>query len=195
MARTGDLRGLAAPGGQDRRGEPGLLNGVGVDTPVIGPRCPRLDRAGRGEDLAGLVRAVAHHQPASVGVALAGEPGDVVVDLRRQGLGEHPAGTLADELVDQRRTIRSAGIIRVASSRNYGEHGPYLPDSVAAPVLLESLKITGRVRPDVVIHRFQHCSVSRRRMPPRLTDTDWHPARFQQLIGLGQRQVTEAAHQ
>ena len=33
--------------------------------------------------------------------------------------------------------------------------GRTFPTSVAAPVLLESLKITGRVRPALVIHRFQ----------------------------------------
>jgi hypothetical protein len=33
--------------------------------------------------------------------------------------------------------------------------GRTFPTSVAAPVLLESLKITGRVRPLQVIHRFQ----------------------------------------
>ena len=33
--------------------------------------------------------------------------------------------------------------------------GRTFPTSVPAPVLLESLKITGRVRPALVIHRFQ----------------------------------------
>ena len=33
--------------------------------------------------------------------------------------------------------------------------GRAFPTSVAAPVLLESLKITGRVRPTLVIHRVQ----------------------------------------
>jgi hypothetical protein len=36
-------------------------------------------------------------------VALVGEPGDVVVYLGLQRLGQHPAGALADQLVDQRR--------------------------------------------------------------------------------------------
>jgi hypothetical protein len=74
------------------------------------------------------VRAVAHHEPAPVLVALGGEPGDVVVDLGLQGFGEHLAGALADEVVDQRHTTVPAGVIGVGSSRNYGEHGSYLPD-------------------------------------------------------------------
>jgi hypothetical protein len=61
-------------------------------------------------------------------VALAGELGDVGVDLGLQGLGQHPPGALADELVDQRHPVRAAGVIGVGGSRNYGEHGSYLPD-------------------------------------------------------------------
>jgi len=53
--------------------------------------------------------------------------GDVVVDLGLQGLGEYPPNALADELVDQGRPAR-ARPIGVGSSRNYGEHGSYLPD-------------------------------------------------------------------
>jgi hypothetical protein len=124
----GDFRGLAAPRRQDRRGEPGPLTGVGVGAAVIDPRRDHLHRPARGEYLARLVRAVAHHQPTAVLVTLVGEPGDVVIDLRLQGLGQHPSGTLTDQVVDQRRTIVSAGVNRVGSSRNYGEHGSYLPD-------------------------------------------------------------------
>ena len=45
--------------------------------------------------------AVAHHQAPTVFVAFGDKPGDVVVDLGLQRLGQHPAGTLADQLVDQ----------------------------------------------------------------------------------------------
>jgi len=69
-----------------------------------------------------------HHQSAPAFVALVGELGDVGVDLGLQGLGEHPAGALADDLVDQRRAVGAAGVISVGRSRNYGEHGSYLPD-------------------------------------------------------------------
>ena len=102
--------------------------GVGVGAAVVDPGRDHLDRPRRGEDLAGLVGAVAHHQPAPVLVALAGELGDVGVDLGLQRFGQHPTGTLANQLVDQRATIAAAGIIGVGSSRNYGEHGSYLPD-------------------------------------------------------------------
>jgi hypothetical protein len=34
-------------------------------------------------------------------VALVGEPGDVGIHLGPQGLGQHAAGTLAHDLVDQ----------------------------------------------------------------------------------------------
>jgi hypothetical protein len=47
------------------------------------------------------VGAVAHDQPPAVVVALARELGDVGVDLGLQGFGEHPAGTLTHDLVDQ----------------------------------------------------------------------------------------------
>src|SRR5215213_11378668 len=72
--------------------------------------------------------AVAHHQPASALVALADELGDVGIDLGLQGLGQHPTGALTDEFVDQHRPIGAVGVIGVGSSRNYGEHGSYLPD-------------------------------------------------------------------
>ena len=124
----GDLRGLATPRRQDRRGEPGPLAGVGIGAPVIDPGGDHVHRAGRGEYRARLVRAVAHHQPTPVLVPLVDEPGDVVIDLRLQGLGQHPAGALTDQVVDQRHAVVSAGVTRVGNSRNYGEHGSYLPD-------------------------------------------------------------------
>jgi hypothetical protein len=61
-------------------------------------------------------------------VALAGELGDVGVHLSLQRFGQHPPRALADDLVDQRHPGGAAGVIGVGSSRNYGEHGSYLPD-------------------------------------------------------------------
>jgi hypothetical protein len=125
----GDLRSLATLRRQDRRGEPRPLPGLGVSATIVDARSGHLDRTGRGQDLAWLVRAVAHHQPATVLVAIGGEPGDVVVDLGLQRLGQHPTGTLTDEFIDQRPdTTRPAGVIGVGSSRNYRKHGSYLPD-------------------------------------------------------------------
>jgi hypothetical protein len=97
----GDLLGLAAPRRQDRRGEPAPLARLGVGAAVVDPRRDHLDRPGAGEHLAGLVGAVAHDQPPAGLVALARELGDVGVDLGLQGFGEHPAGTLTHDLVDQ----------------------------------------------------------------------------------------------
>ena len=74
------------------------------------------------------MRAVAHHQAAPALVALGSEAGDVVIDLGLQRLGQHPTGALTHKVIDQRRPVASAGIISVGSSRNYGEHGSYLPD-------------------------------------------------------------------
>ena len=105
-----------------------LLPGIRVDPPVVDPRRDYLHRAGRGEHLAGLVGAIAHHQPAPVLVALLAELRNVGADLGLQRFGQHPARTLADDLIDQRAATGAAGIIGVGSSRNYGEHGSYLPD-------------------------------------------------------------------
>jgi hypothetical protein len=125
----GDLRGLAAPGRQDRRGEPAPFARVGVGAAVVDPRRDHLHRPRAGEYLAGLVAAVAHHEPTTAGVAFVAELGDVGVHLGLQGLGQHPSGTLPDDLIDQRRrALQAAGVIGVGSSRNYREHGSYLPD-------------------------------------------------------------------
>ena len=109
---------------ENRRRSP--VSGVGAA--VVDPWRDHFDRTGRGEHLPGLVGAVAHRQPAPVLVALTRELGDVGVDLGLQRFGQHPARALADDLVDQRATIGAAGVIGVGSSRNYGEHGSYLPD-------------------------------------------------------------------
>ena len=61
-------------------------------------------------------------------VALGGEPGDVIVDLGLQRLGQHPTCAFTDQLVDQRRAAVPARFIGVGSSRNYGEHGSYPSD-------------------------------------------------------------------
>jgi hypothetical protein len=87
-----------------------------------------LDRASAGEHLAGLVGAVAHHEPPPVLVALVVERGDVGVDLGPQRFGQHPPGALADDLVDQRHPLGTAGVIGNGGSRNYGEHGSYPSD-------------------------------------------------------------------
>jgi len=66
-------------------------------------------------------------------VALAGEPGDVGVDLGLQRLGQHPPGALPDDLVDQRlrpgdRSRHARLVAVVGPIGDYGEHGSYLSD-------------------------------------------------------------------
>jgi hypothetical protein len=105
------------------------LPGVGIDPAVVDPRRGHLDRTGRGQHLAGLMRAVADHQPPSCLVALVSERGDVGVDLGLQRGGQHPLRPVADDGVDQRRRpLRSSRVLGIVGSRNYREHGSYLPD-------------------------------------------------------------------
>ena len=92
-------------------------------------------------------------------VALVGEAGDVGVDLGLQRRGQHPAGALADDLVDQRRRRRRGigGVVTVGGIRDYGEHGTYLPDQRCRAGLawnLHSVTREGTPLPEP-IHRFQ----------------------------------------
>ncbi len=136
-----DLRGLAAPGGQDRRGEPPPLAADLVDAFVVDPRRLDLDRSGTGEHLPRPRVTVAHHQPATLLVQLARVRGDVSGDLALQRRGEHPAGTVTHDLIDQ----RTAGRGRHGHHRwrrlfrvDYGKHGRTLPTRVGARALLDS---------------------------------------------------------
>ncbi len=72
--------------------EPDPLAGAGVGSAVVDLRRGHLDRAGAGDRLAGLVGAVADHQPAPVLIALGDRPGDVGVDLGLQRPRPAPAG-------------------------------------------------------------------------------------------------------
>jgi hypothetical protein len=93
------LRGLARPGRQDRRGKPLPLTGIGIDTTVVDSRRGDLDGPGRGQHVAGLVTAVAHHQPVTVLVALPSELLDIGGDLGLQRRRQHLAGAVADDLI------------------------------------------------------------------------------------------------
>src|SRR6185312_800388 len=65
-----------------------------------------------------------HHQPMTLLVTNVSELGDVRLDLRPQGLGQHPPRTLSDDLVDYRRRSRPrrTRTIAVSRIRNYSEH-------------------------------------------------------------------------
>jgi hypothetical protein len=119
-----DLRGRARPRRQDRRREPLPLTGIRVDTLVVDPRCRDVHHAGARGHGPRLVAAVAHHQPMTLLVTNVNELGDVSVDLRAQGLGQHPPRTLSDDLVEHRRRSRPrrTRTIAVSRIRNYSEH-------------------------------------------------------------------------
>jgi hypothetical protein len=77
------------------------------------------------------VVAVADHQPPAVGIDLVGVGVDVGRDLGLQRDRQHPPRSLADDLIDQRGVDSSSGrtlLTALGLSRNYGEHGSYLPD-------------------------------------------------------------------
>ncbi len=126
-----DLRGLARPRRQNRRAEPPALTGIGIDPAVVDPRRTHPDRAGAGQHLSRLVIAVAHHQPLPALVELVSEPGNAPLDLGLQRLGQHPPGTLTNDLIDHRRGLAQrdapgAAIVSYGLG-DYGEHGRTFP--------------------------------------------------------------------
>jgi hypothetical protein len=50
-----------------------------------------------------VVIAIAHHQPATVLIALGGMRRDIGIHLGLQRLGQHPPRALPHNLIDQRR--------------------------------------------------------------------------------------------
>src|SRR6266581_23321 len=101
---------------------------------VVHPRRGHLDSARAGQHRAGLGGAVADHQAAAVLAPLAGELVDVGGDLGLQRGGQHLAGALADDLVDQRGR-GPASRQRGGQVRDYCEHGCAFPASAAAPAI------------------------------------------------------------
>ncbi len=98
----GDLRGLARPRRQDRRGEPLPLPGHRVRPPVIDPRHGHLHSARAGQHLPRLVTAVADHQPAAVLIPLGGTRRDTGINRTPQRPGQHPPRALPHDLINQR---------------------------------------------------------------------------------------------
>ncbi|GAA4930490.1 hypothetical protein GCM10023334_037540 [Nonomuraea thailandensis] len=134
----GDGRALTAPRRQDGRGEAPALPNRLVDALVVDAWGVHLDCARAGQHLPGLVIAVAHDQAPADLVTLVGEGGDVGVDLGLERFGEHPAGALAHQLVDERgrRGGSDGGVVAVSGVRDYGEHGCAFPADVGASVML-----------------------------------------------------------
>jgi hypothetical protein len=124
----GDLRGLARPRRQDRRGEPHPLTGGLIDPPVVDPRRPHRQRARRGRDLPLGVISVAHDQPTTGLVELIDVRVDVGGDLSLQGRSEHRARPVAHDLIQHRRA-RHRGVNAVlAVLLDYLEHGRTFPN-------------------------------------------------------------------
>jgi hypothetical protein len=157
----GDLRGLAAPGRQDRRGEPTPFAGGIVDALVVDPRRPDWNRTRRHEHLPRDRVAVADHQPVTTLVQLADVRRDVGGGLGLQRGGQHPPGALADDLVDQRPAVDRL-CWRILDVGDYREHGRTLPTRVSARAPLDSWTWTRREgTPPTLIHRFRALLIAR----------------------------------
>jgi len=80
---------------------------------------------------------IAHHQSVAILIELISERGHIGGNLSLQCGGQHLAGAIADNLVQQ----RPAGLVAVGllGIVNYREHGACLPTSASMPVLIEYL--------------------------------------------------------
>ena len=124
-----DLRGLARPRRQDRRGEPHPIPGLGVDAPIVHARLLYRHRTRRRGHLPRLVVAVAHHQPVPVLVDLARVGLDVGGDLGLQRRREHRPGAITHDLVQQRPADPSRGVsVGLVLLVGYLEHGRTFPN-------------------------------------------------------------------
>jgi hypothetical protein len=98
------------------------LAGLGVDPAVVDPWCLDLDGAGRGGDGAGLGMAVAHHEAVTRLVQLAGQRLHVAGGLGFDGGGQHPPGTLPNDLIQPGGHLRQGVVIG-----DYCQHRRVLP--------------------------------------------------------------------
>jgi len=76
-----------------------------ITATVIDPRCLKLYRPRPQGKLAPLGLTVAHHQRASVLVALATMALDVIVGLRLKRFDQHPPGALARDLIQRQKLL------------------------------------------------------------------------------------------
>ena len=121
----GDPRGLARPGRKDRRGEPLPLTGRLVGALVVDPRRAHRHRTRCRGHLPRLVVAVADNQPVTRPVELVDVGLDVAGDLGGQRRGQHLSGTIAHDLIEQRRPARLVGLGLIL---DYLEHGRTFPN-------------------------------------------------------------------
>jgi hypothetical protein len=149
----GDLRRLATPRRQNRRGEPLPLTSSLVHPLVIDPRRRHLHRPGRGQHPPRLRVPVTDHQPPTPLVDLLPMRGDVRRDLGLQRSGQHPPSTLPHDLIDQRPTHHRPAVAarRGRNARggwrdlilvDYREHRRTFPTRVGARALHEFLTRT-----------------------------------------------------
>ena len=140
-------RTLTRPRRQDRRGEPAPLTRRLVDALVVDPWLTHRHRTRRRGHLPGRMKAVADHQPSAVGVNLATMRLDVTGNLGQQRRGQHLPGTVADNLIEQRRADR----VGLGGDFNYFEHeGVPSRTSASTPVLIRATGlqiILEKVRP------------------------------------------------
>src|SRR5258708_35940400 len=76
-----------------------------ITATVIDPRCLKLYRPCSQGKLAPLAPAVAHHQRASVLVALAMVALNVIVGLRLKRFDQHPPGALARDFIQRQKLL------------------------------------------------------------------------------------------
>ena len=123
----GQLRGLACPRGQDRRGEPPALTRGLIDPPVVDPGLAHRDRTRSGAHLSRLVVTVAHHQAVAVLVDLVSVCLDVGGDLGLQRRREHLPSPITDDLIQQRPAPRSRVDVGLDVLLDCLEHGRTFP--------------------------------------------------------------------
>jgi hypothetical protein len=166
----GHLGALAGPRRQDRRPEPAPLPGL-VHALVVHPGSRHVDPTGGGGDGSRLSMAVAHHQSPAPFVSLVGQPSDVGVHLGLEGGGEHPPGTVEDDLVERRAHLRPGVVIGHYSQHRrpfltgaptpvasrFGQRGRYVPSASGWPIPC----------PAAVTRRPSNRSASRSSRPPR----------------------------
>lgn len=99
------------------------LTSIAVHTFVIDPRRAHHHRTGGGEYLAFVVITVADNQPVTVLIDLTGMGVDVGGHLSLQRCGQHLAGTVADNLIQQRATASTVILVGASRVVNYREQG------------------------------------------------------------------------